>query len=97
MIREGESGERVHPTQKPVKLISQILEDFSKPNDIVYDPFLGSGTTLIASEKTNRICYGMEIDPAYCDVIIQRWQDATGLIAINEKTDEPFVKNQNAA
>ena len=91
MIREGESGERVHPTQKPVKLISQILEDFSKPNDIVYDPFLGSGTTLIASEKTNRICYGMEIDPGYCDVIIKRWQDATGQIAINCNTDEPFT------
>ena len=91
MIREGESGERVHPTQKPVKLISQILEDFSKPKDIVYDPFLGSGTTLIASEKTNRICYGMEIDPGYCDVIIKRWQDATGQIAINCNTDEPFT------
>ena len=47
-------------------------------NGIVVDPFLGSGSTLIACEKTNRKCYGMEIDPHYCDVIVKRWEDYTG-------------------
>jgi DNA modification methylase len=45
---------------------------------IVFDPFLGSGTTLIAAEKTGRTCYGMELDPKYCDVIVKRWEDFTG-------------------
>ena len=55
----------------------------------VYDPFIGSGSTLIACEKTNRKCYGMEIDPHYCDVIIKRWEDYTGKVAkLDGKTEE---------
>jgi len=64
--------EYVHPTQKPVELISYALFNSSKAEDIVLDLFLGSGSTLIACEKTNRICYGMELDPKYVDVIIKR-------------------------
>lgn len=66
-----------HPTQKPVELSQRAIQNSSKKNDIILDPFLGSGSTLIACERTNRICYGMEIDPAYIDVIIQRWENFT--------------------
>jgi DNA modification methylase len=66
----------LHPTMKPVELISNaILNSTQSGNNIVYDGFLGSGSTLIACEKTNRICYGMELDPHYCDVIVQRYID----------------------
>lgn len=67
---------RVHPTQKPVKLWEILFGKFAPTS--VLDPFLGSGSTLIACEKTNRKCYGMEIDPHYCDVIIERWEKYTG-------------------
>ncbi len=71
----------LHPTMKPIELLIKLIKDGSKANAIIYDPFLGSGSTLIAAEKTNRICYGMEIDPHYCDVIIERWQQFTGQTA----------------
>lgn len=64
---------RVHPTQKPVELHAQILQDFSQENNNVLDCFGGSGTTLIACEITNRNCFMMEISPEYCGVIIQRY------------------------
>ena len=69
---------KLHPTQKPINLMKWCLTNYSKENDIILDPFLGSGSTLIACEKTNRKCYGMEIDPIYCDVIVQRWENFTG-------------------
>ncbi len=65
-----------HPTSKPIELITKSL--IAVNAKLVYDPFLGSGSTLIACEKTNRKCYGMELDPHYCDVIIKRWEDYTG-------------------
>lgn len=67
----------LHPTMKPLELVARLIKDGSQENFIVYDPFLGSGSTLIACEQTGRICYGMEIDPAYVDVIIQRWENFT--------------------
>ena len=67
-----------HPTNKPVQLIKFALLNSSNKNNIIIDPFLGSGSTLIACEKTNRICYGMELDTKYCDVIIERWEQFTG-------------------
>lgn len=67
----------VHPTQKPVELICYALNNSSKVDDVVLDPFLGSGSTLIACEKTNRICCGIELDPRFADVIIQRYVDYT--------------------
>lgn len=66
-----------HPTQKPVELVMYALHNSSKVDDIILDPFLGSGSTLIGCEKTNRICYGMELDPRYVDVIVQRWCEFT--------------------
>jgi DNA modification methylase len=67
-----------HPTQKPVELMRKPVLNHTKRGAVVYDPFLGSGTTLIAAELTGRICYGVELDPKYVDCIIQRWQDFTG-------------------
>ena len=78
MIREGEHEERVHPTQKPVKMLTEILQDFSNENDTVLDVFGGSGSTLIACEQTKRKCRMMELDEHYCDVIIKRWEALTG-------------------
>lgn len=86
LCREGsrdiEGISRVHPTQKPVGLFAQILNDFSKEGDTVLDCFGGSGSTLIACEQTNRICFMMELDPHYCDVIIDRWEQFTGKKAV---------------
>ena len=64
---------RIHPTQKPVELHMKILEDFSKPGDVVLDCFGGSGTTLIACEMTGRKCLMMELSPEYCDIIVKRY------------------------
>jgi DNA modification methylase len=72
----------VHPTQKPMQVIEYALDYIDVESGNIYDPFLGSGTTLIAAEKTNRKCYGMEISPKYCDVVIQRWENATGQKAV---------------
>lgn len=84
MIREGEHDKRVHPTQKPVKMLGEILSDFSSENNIVMDLFGGSGSTLIACEQLGRKCRMMELDEHYCDVIIQRWQKLTGKDAVRQ-------------
>jgi DNA modification methylase len=67
-----------HPTQKPVSLCKWPIVNHTKEGEIVYEPFGGSGTTLIAAEQLNRRCYAIEIEPKYCDVIIQRWENLTG-------------------
>jgi site-specific DNA-methyltransferase (adenine-specific) len=72
------SKSKLHPTMKPVGLVEYLIKNSSKQEDIVLDPFLGSGTTLIACEKQSRICYGIELDPKYCDVIVKRWEQFTG-------------------
>ena len=76
----GGSGEEKydHPTQKPVELTRRPILNHTKRGELVYEPFLGSGTTLAAAELTERVCYGMELDPKYVDVIVQRWQTLTG-------------------
>ena len=76
--KASEKTNRVHPTQKPVELFLWSVEKFKVEFNIVLDVFLGSGSTLIASEKLNRKCYGMELDEKYCDVIIERWEQFTG-------------------
>ena len=86
IIKETHQGfvssdkKRFHPTQKPVRLIEQVFEKINAPS-FLFDPYSGSGSTLIACEKTNRKCYGMELDEKYCDVIINRWEQFTGLKA----------------
>ena len=68
-----------HPTMKPIGLCAKGILAMSRPGDLVFDPFLGSGSTLIAAEQTGRKCYGCEIDPKYCDVIRKRyWSQLTG-------------------
>lgn len=79
--KEPQRG-RVHPTQKPVALFEDILTRYSKPQMLVVDPYLGSGTTLIACERTGRTCYGVEIEPQYCDIILARWEHETGQRAV---------------
>lgn len=71
MIKEGESGKRVHPTQKPIQLCADFINDYIKWN-IVFDGFLGSGSTMVASHQIKKICYGVEMSPEYCQVIIDR-------------------------
>jgi DNA modification methylase len=74
----------LHPTMKPVELVERAIRNSSRPGDIVLDPFGGSGTTLIAAEKTGRIGWLIELDPKYVDVIVRRWQDWSGQEAYRE-------------
>jgi DNA modification methylase len=67
-----------HPTQKPVELMRRPILNHLKRGELVYDPFLGSGTTLAAAELTERVCFGLELGPKYVDVIVQRWQTLSG-------------------
>ena len=80
--RAVEGKSRVHPTQKPVGLISEILKDFTKEDDIILDCFGGSGSTLIACEQIDRTCYMIEYEAHYVDVIIKRWETLTGEKAV---------------
>ncbi len=75
-IEDGVSG--VHPTQKPIQVFSRPIEYHTAPGDLIYEPFGGSGTALIAAEQLGRVCYAMELSPAFVDVIVQRWQKLTG-------------------
>jgi DNA modification methylase len=81
--RGTKQGTELHPTVKPVLMVSDAILDCTQKNDIVLDPFLGSGTTLLAAERTGRRCYGMELDPLYVDTAIERWQRMTGRKATN--------------
>ncbi len=81
-----EKGKRVHPTQKPVVLLKEILNRWAEQGCKVIDPFGGSGSTLIAAHQTGRTAYLMELDPHYCDVICKRFQQATGITPIAEAT-----------
>jgi DNA modification methylase len=94
-INKDSSMTYVHPTQKPVALAEEALDKTTKSKAIVMDLFGGSGSTLIACEKTNRIARLMELDPKYCDVIVKRWQDFTGKIATHAETGQPFAEVQN--
>src|SRR5689334_1280064 len=81
-----------HPTQKPIELMRRPILNHTKRGGVVYDPFLGSGTTLIAAELAGRACYGIELDPKYVDVIIQRWQNFTGQPATLEDSGRTYAQ-----
>jgi DNA modification methylase len=81
-----------HGTQKPVELMRRPILNHTGRGDIVYDPFLGSGTTLIAAEVADRVCYGLDIDARYVDVIVTRWQKATGQQAVLEGDGRGFAE-----
>ncbi len=87
----------LHPTTKPVELIERAVLNSSNVGAIVFEPFGGSGSTLIACEKTGRINRSMELDPKYCDVIVQRWQEFTGQTATLESNGKPFISLKKAA
>jgi DNA modification methylase len=90
--RRGEEGDLLagHPTPKPVALVADALLDCSARGALVLDPFLGSGSTLIAAERVGRICAGIEIDPLYVDLAIRRWQRFTGEYAVHAATGKRF-------
>lgn len=72
----------LHPTMKPLALVERALANSSRSGDLVLDPFLGAGTTLIACERTGRRCRGIELDPHYCDVVVARWEAFSGKSAV---------------
>jgi DNA modification methylase len=80
-------SETGHSTQKPVECMRRPIENNSSVGQAVYDPFLGSGTTLIAAEMMGRVCHGLEIDPGYCDVAVTRWENFTGRKAERRPAD----------
>src|SRR5271155_888037 len=79
-----------HGTQKPVECMRRPITNNSRPGQAIYDPFLGSGTSLIAAEMTGRICYGVELNPAYIDVVVRRWQLFTGRAATHQASGQSF-------
>ena len=85
VIKCKRTGNDLHTTQKPVELMAAIIDN--TVGQLIADPFCGSGTTLIAAEQLGRKCYGMEISPAYCDVIVKRWETLTGKKATREETN----------
>jgi DNA modification methylase len=91
--RFGEEGNllALHPTVKPVAMVADAILDCSARGDIVLDTFLGSGTTVIAAERTGRRCYGMELDPVYVDTAIGRWQALTGESALHAASARSFA------
>jgi len=90
--KSGDEGNllALHPTVKPVALVADALLDCSARGDLVLDAFLGSGSTLIAAERTGRVCFGIEIDPKYADVAVRRWQRHTGDHAVHVVTGKRF-------
>ena len=82
----------LHPTMKPVALVERAIRNSSKSRDIVLDPFGGSGTTLIAAERTGRRARLIELDPKYVDVVVQRWQDQTGRTARLDPSGPSFIE-----
>ncbi|HEY4152158.1 MAG TPA: DNA methyltransferase [Pseudolysinimonas sp.] len=87
--RNNDTG---HSTQKPVECMKRPIENNSSPGQAVYDPFVGSGTTIIAAEMTGRVCHAIEISPQYVDVAIQRWQNFTGQQATLERTGQTYAE-----
>lgn len=81
-----------HPTVKPVACVADAIRDVSHPGEIVLDGFLGSGTAILAAERTKRRCYGIEIEPRYVDVAIRRWETMTGKEAVLEETGQTFAE-----
>jgi DNA modification methylase len=83
MIREGEKEKRVHPTQKPIRMLGEIIEDHIK-GKIIYDGFLGSGSTMVATHQKQKVCYGVEMSPDYCQVIVDRMRKLDPTLVIKK-------------
>lgn len=96
VFEEKPRASALHPTMKPVSLVERFLKNSSKRGDCVLDPFGGSGTTLIACERTGRICRTMELDPKYADVIVRRWREFAGGDAVHAATGATFSQREAA-
>lgn len=93
--RRGSSASEAlkhHPTPKPVDMVQEAIIDVTNPGEVVLDPFLGSGTTLLAAERSGRFARGIEIDPGYVDVCVQRWEAETGRFAVHKETGVTFTE-----
>jgi DNA modification methylase len=90
IANKDQDAETVHGTQKPVECMRRPILNNSSPGQAVYEPFMGSGTTLIAAETTGRVCFGIELNPAYVDVAVERWQAFTGQVAVLEGDGRAF-------
>jgi DNA modification methylase len=87
---DGRSDLELHPTVKPVAMVADAIRDCSRRKGIVLDPFAGSGSTLIAAQRTGRRGFGVELDPLYCDVILRRLHSVCGLQAVLQATGQKF-------
>ena len=87
---DSRAGLEYHPTVKPAAMCADAILDLTNRGDIVLDPFLGSGSTLVGAERTGRRCFGIELDPLYVDVAVRRYQEVFGRSAILESTGETF-------
>jgi DNA modification methylase len=90
MARKGDDLLALHPTAKPVTMVMDAILDCSNRDDVVLDSFLGSGTTLMAAERTGRRCCGIELDPLYVDTAVRRWQNLTGRDARRASDNKSF-------
>jgi DNA modification methylase len=88
---------KIHPTLKPVEMVADAMLDCTARGDIVLDAFLGSGTTLVAAERVGRICYGIELEPAFVDLAIRRWESFTGAEAQHATSKRSFQDLQEVA
>jgi len=95
-IDKPKKSETGHSTQKPVECMKRPIENNSSPGQAVYEPFSGSGTTIIAGEMTGRHVYAIELSPAYVDVAVKRWQDFTGQEAVHAETGKTFNEMSHA-
>jgi DNA modification methylase len=82
----------MHPTVKPVTMVADAIKDCSRRGDIVLDPFAGSGTTIVAAQKTGRRAFAMEIEPRFIDTAVRRWQECTGKEAVHSETGGSFAR-----
>ena len=92
---KDQDADTVHGTQKPVECMRRPILNNSSPGQAIYEPFMGSGTTLIAAETTGRVCLGIELNPAYVDVAVERWQQFTGQNAVLDGTDLTFADQKD--
>ncbi|MGC1685339.1 MAG: DNA modification methylase, partial [Candidatus Acidiferrales bacterium] len=94
---DEDGSSHLHPTVKPVQLVADAILDCTARGDVVLDSFLGSGTTLIAAERTGRACFGIELEPRYVDTVVRRWQAFTGLEAVDGNTGQTFAEREKEA
>ena len=92
IANRDQDADTVHGTQKPVECMRRPILNNSSPGQAVYEPFCGSGTTIIAAEMTGRACHGIELSPAYVDVAVERWQAETGRNAILDGDGRTFAE-----